>query len=936
MTYKAPLYEKKDAHSIRPRLYEINMHILNHLLLYIDTLFGYQPLLLVVTLIALALKLYILINIITYWGKTTTTNKRSVFFLIVVIMNAIIIDLAWVLLLLKLLLNPGIYSSPSLFIVRASWGCFALQYQALTLLLEKLIDRQPELSLRQKVLTFISVSFFLFYIGIAILNFDCKLPADRPAIEFTARAFEIIFLLIILMPTTLIIVWWKQRTTVLPKLIQKQLNTLIPVLIIPIWIFDIFQMFPIPFTPNWITNSYAATTLTTIFLTYAIFFCTRKVMALRFLNFKQQAQSPIQFNFIDGFKDVLEKLSHATTATELQHITQDLFKAAFDIPTTKTKLYIRKPNNAEYRNTYLCADQENSKFFSLVEHFLSSQPHEVNDIASSRIAIYDEIAFNNFYDPIESNINIARFLEELDIDVFLPIYEKNSLIGYIVVEREAHPDKVYGNVEHDEMLVFASYLANIINLLQTRNLTVLMQQEKDLREELYYKHQEINQYKESIRSFLRTTQQKDIGIIFYKRRSFSFANKTAKDFIGINPNYQPGHPIAKTLKNIVQNVEEQKTAYTSMTYDKQGNKLMLIGVPNSDNNNIVITIYHPDVSDIIRKQIDLLQDPSKWDYLLYLETTHSGKLINQLIPGNGQTLLNFKITLLHMALSKKAILLDMPEEDLLPTVEIIHHTSLRETLYTLDLATMDDNTDIIIKLFGVNSLFHNTKTPPIQPLLEQLNETGTLFIRNIHYLNLETQDALAEFIRYGHYRVFKSDQLMKSNVRIICSTSQNLTTLVSEGSFSSKLFGELKAATLCLPSLTTLSNEEINTLADGFIDQTIKMHDMKNIFELTEKDRIKFIHKRPISLVEFKEKIQQLLKAKSKETMVYTTKRIDHGFAQTDPLLLEASRLGKHALRDPKIMGMLWEKFKSQNKIASFLGVNRSSVNRRCREYNLE
>ena len=52
--------------------------------------------------------------------------------------------------------------------------------------------------------------------------------------------------------------------------------------------------------------------------------------------------------------------------------------------------------------------------------------------------------------------------------------------------------------------------------------------------------------------------------------------------------------------------------------------------------------------------------------------------------------------------------------------------------------------------------------------------------------------------------------------------------------------------------------------------------------------------------------------------------------------LIQASRLGKHALRDHKIMVMLWNKFKNQNKIAAFLGVNRSSVNRRCKEYNLE
>ena len=42
-----------------------------------------------------------------------------------------------------------------------------------------------------------------------------------------------------------------------------------------------------------------------------------------------------------------------------------------------------------------------------------------------------------------------------------------------------------------------------------------------------------------------------------------------------------------------------------------------------------------------------------------------------------------------------------------------------------------------------------------------------------------------------------------------------------------------------------------------------------------------------------------------------------------------------NALKDPKIMVMLWNKFKNQNKIANILGVNRSSVNRRCKEYGL-
>ena len=75
---------------------------------------------------------------------------------------------------------------------------------------------------------------------------------------------------------------------------------------------------------------------------------------------------------------------------------------------------------------------------------------------------------------------------------------------------------------------------------------------------------------------------------------------------------------------------------------------------------------------------------------------------------------------------------------------------------------------------------------------------------------------------------------------------------------------------------------------------------------------------------------------KSKESNVDSTIIFDPAYAVSDPELTHASRLGKQALKDQKIMAMLWHKFKSQSKIASLLGVNRSSVNRRCKDYSLE
>lgn len=334
---------------------------------------------------------------------------------------------------------------------------------------------------------------------------------------------------------------------------------------------------------------------------------------------------------------------------------------------------------------------------------------------------------------------------------------------------------------------------------------------------------------------------------------------------------------------------------------------------------------------MIKKQIDLLANPSEWDYLLYLETTKSGQLINQLIPSSGAQLLNFKIQLLKTALSKKALLLQMPDADLLPTVEIIHHISLREKLERLTLQA-HKNTDVAIQLFGINSLLG---FPQKTSLLERLNSIGTLFIQNIHFLDTALQEKLAEFIKYGYFTVYKGDQRIMSDVRIIVSTHHNVESLVQEGRFSQCLYNELQKTTLTMPSLASLAGHEMDELVDGFAQQALRTPMFKNLLELTPREKNNLIDDRPMSLAEFKAKIQQLLVQKSKKIKVEHAE-VDPNHTVTDPLLVHAAKLGKKALKDPTIMRALWNKFKNQNKIAAFLGVNRSSINRRCKEYNLE
>lgn len=607
-------------------------------------------------------------------------------------------------------------------------------------------------------------------------------------------------------------------------------------------------------------------------------------------------------------------------------ILRKLFLKSLNIPTNKVFFTPRKN-----------AFKEREQLIVSVERYISAHEHEDNSsvaafLFASKILIRDEIEFTNFYQETSVTKSVVRFLEQINADVLLPIYDKQTIIGYIIVEYDARPHKLFNTIERDEMVVFASYLSNIINLLHNRNLHTLLEQEKELKAELFSKHQEINHYKESIRSFLRTTKDRKIGLVFYKNKKFTFGNQTAQEFLGLDINTHEGHPLTKTLNHIAQQVIEYKTAQTKMAVDNEGSKLIVAGIPNLESNNVIILLYYPEIADLVKQQIDILKDPSKWDYLLYLDTTKAGQLVNKLIPGNGEQLLNFKIDLLKLALGSKPILLEIPEDDLEATVDILHHISMRSTLHTLSLEIPEKQSKIAIKIFGVNPLFGMGAEPS---LLQTLHETGTLFIKNIHYLSLETQNQLAEFVKYGFYHEFKNNMLLTANVRIICSTNQNLELLVHDGKFSQLLFNELKRSSLGMPSLVTLSEQELSHLADGFTDQAIKDQMMNTILALNVNEKNKLLYQRPVSLNEFKTKVHQLLLNKSSKKQLTYNAEFDAAYYVTDPNLTEAARLGKRALKDPQTMTLLWQKFKSQNQIASFLGVNRSSVSRRLKDFNL-
>lgn len=893
---------------------------------FLESTIGSNPVLLTITAVSFLIKGYLFVNLISQWNKKII--QLSYFLFLLILIGTMISDVSWIFLLFRRLFFPMLSYNTGNFLLRIAWAFASVYHQALALFIVSLINSKYIYSWLQKIFIFISSLFVIFFVGLALFNYNQTF--DLAGLEFFVKKAGLLYHVLILLPISLIYSIKKSKKAGVSLITKKQLN-IITLFFVPILITDFIHAFPLKFPIDKAANSHAAVTITTVLFACALYFSARKMLRLRFFNIKKHVQAPFKFRFLSDFREVLTELNDVEHMNEFAYITGKMFKDTFALSANDVQLKIRC---ADYEKEAI--NNQYSRIDPEVEAALSTTETKISKILSKHeILIYDEIKFNLQHDPSTENNRLIQFLDKINADIFLPVREKDKTVAYIIVARNSRPKNIYNDVERDEMILFASYLAKNIMLIHQKNFYFLLCERKKMKEEIFGKHQEVNLYKESIKSFLGNIKQQDIGTIFYKKNRFTFGDPISRDMIGINLNVQVGHQLARKLKKLAHEVEDYKTVQRIFITNDKGIKFFVVGMLNLDNNNVILLVYRPEVTDIIIQQTEILRDPTKWDFLLYLETTKSGRLINQLIPGTGKTLLNFKISLLKAAISNKAILLDMPEADIQDTVELLHAVSLRENFKELPLKYPQNNFEDIISLFGINP-FLASQCNNI-PLLERLNGTGTLFIKNIHFLSLTAQEKLAQFIRYGFYYMFKSEQRVVSNVRIICSSDEDLKTLVLNGTFSKKLYNELQKTTITMPSLITLPEGELENLVEGISEQFIIDSTFKSLLALTPGDRKRFNTKRLPNMKNLKAHVKQLLEKKSKENNIHEDAVLDQSCGISDPLLREAARGGKETLKDPKMMAMLMKKFdNNQNKIATFLGVNRSSVNRRFNKHTYE
>ena len=119
-------------------------------------------------------------------------------------------------------------------------------------------------------------------------------------------------------------------------------------------------------------------------------------------------------------------------------------------------------------------------------------------------------------------------------------------------------------------------------------------------------------------------------------------------------------------------------------------------------------------------------------------------------------------------------------------------------------------------IFGEEIYDGNKLLEVKQSSLEKASN-GTILIKEVENLSLETQIILLEFIETGNFVRINGKEKVNSKTRIICSSSKNLEEMVEENRFYEGLWDKIEKNTLYIPPLRE-KKDDLPELIEYFID----------------------------------------------------------------------------------------------------------------------
>lgn len=722
---------------------------------------------------------------------------------------------------------------------------------------------------------------------------------------------------------------WLQRKQQLPRIVRVYLKDYIFASGAPALVFVVLPQLlrdswgPLPGGDLWYWAAFSNGALFNITYLRLIW----SMLNRRFFAGDRYVVGKRERRYVYPSESVFAQMKKATSLKELRKVPRIFMKRAYGIPENKVACSLRQWGEETGRAEY----HENRALKEAAERFLArnislyeGETTVESMLREERILVREEIEYINFYEPSPAREDILAFMQDINADVFVPLFYDRTIIGYIVIGRDAVPGMMFGIRERMETFFFSSYLTAHILFLRRKHYEALLKEQKDIYDTLETQARELRVLKEGMREVIDAQAGRDVGLILYKNKKFEFVNHAAREMIPVDPQKDQGHYLVHHLQKVAHMVEKYHQPHMIVTHDEQGEKMVITGLTAREGMPITILAHYPAVSDIVQLHAASLRDPSRWEYLILLQTTESGRLINAAVPGNTPQIVRFKIDLLRAVLGSRAALLRVAPEDLPSFIELMYTVSLRSVLKVYDAAEESNESRIMMDLFGMAPVL--TRPEESRGFLERLTNVGMLVIKNVEKLPSSVQDRLARFMETGSFEV-GGKRLVMADVRLVFTTDVDLEKLVEAGKFSAKLYAAIAPLSVELSSLKELPPHEVSAMTEHISAEIARSMTLSDLLVLTAQERTRLLEQGPTSIMGLRTLVSNALVRKGS--------RSDLTNLVNNPHVQRAARLGRRALTDRELLGELWQVLHSYAAIADLIGVNRSTVSRRCRDYGI-
>lgn len=689
--------------------------------------------------------------------------------------------------------------------------------------------------------------------------------------------------------------------------------------------------------PIWIVQSYGYLPKNNIVVELCILFIALTVLVshyyaffalfrLRLFNASPAVRELFPKSVARPLSQVSYQIRQATTLQELGVLTKSFFERAFHFEQSDVALYIRpthhKRNSEAARAVHTLPEVE-----ALITHKDMASAFD-DKLRQKRLILHTEAAYDTLYNLNTEAQEACTFMEQIQAEIFLPIYGKKQLIGYIVITRNTRAGKLISETEVDSMLTYVDHISHAIEQMQQLDPELIEQESLNHQQQALQLFQEREHCYEGMRTLMQAQTSEAVSMIFYKYRSLRVAGAEGKKLLGL-----PESTISlentlydQPIKQLMREFKHYQKERSIILKDPLGNPLRFSVMRDTKQSGTIVLVSRPTISTLFNfPSFASVRDNADWGYALFLQTTASGKQVEKLLPSTWGPFFDFKIAFLRAIFSRRPLFLQGAQTDARHLATVAHQICAHTNFQELSITTPEQRREIASQLFGDPAL-------ETEGYLATLRLSGTLYIEHIENLSLETQELLAHFFATGLFASFYSKQRTASDALIVCSSNADLALLVEQGLFSSALYEQLTKNTVMIPSLANAPHAQLRELFAAISEQIAReAEDTTDVLTSLEIDEL-LTGPVPETICDLRSFVAGNMGNNRHKAAPLP---LPEEASNLDTLLEQARQLGRAVLKNKKFLAVLTTILKSYAQIAEVLGVDRTTVYRACKKYRI-